>query len=191
MDNESAFIIDSYDVGPFIFDPAPESPFVVASYPVPFDIDQARDQTVEAAAEVAGYLDGLTYIAIPNLLRPALLYTTAVLAPGATVDFSLEAFPTFMIRSIEVSAPCWVRFYTNTPSRDADAARLPEADPSLGAGVLLEVLANNAGVYPVNPVVPVITNYPAEAFPLYCRVTSRASVPAAIAIIVNTVSMGV
>jgi len=45
----------------------------------------------------------------------------------------------------QVDAPCWVRIYSDTASRTADASRTQGEDPPEGGGVIAEFIATQSG----------------------------------------------
>ena len=58
-----------------------------------------------------------------------------------------------MVMKIEVDAAAWVRIYTDTASRTADASRVETADPAPGAGVVVETITTGADIILISPAV--------------------------------------
>lgn len=80
--------------------------------------------------------------------------TTASIANGASANISFGNLGlSYALYSIQVDKACWVRIYSDTTSRTADAGRSQGADPSEGAGVVAEVIATGPTTFKVTPAV--------------------------------------
>ena len=80
--------------------------------------------------------------------------TTASLADGASGNITFDGLGlSYALYSIQVDKACWVRIYSDTASRTADASRVQGADPSEGAGVVAEVIATGATTFKITPAV--------------------------------------
>ena len=100
-------------------------------------------------------------------------YTTASLSVNATENFTITEFGSAGIFfSVETSLPAWIRFYTTTAARAADAARLITADPANGSGVLLEVIHTNAATSVITPSVNYFNGDTTQASALYVAATN-------------------
>ena len=83
--------------------------------------------------------------------RAAVAATTASLANTATGNLTIVGYKGYMLYKIQTSAAAWVRIYTDTTSRTADATRLEGADPTPGSGVVAEVITTGAQTILISP----------------------------------------
>ena len=83
--------------------------------------------------------------------RAAVAATTASLANTATGNLTITGYKGYMLYKIQTSAAAWVRIYTDTTSRTADATRLEGADPTPGSGVVAEVITTGAQTILISP----------------------------------------
>ena len=58
-----------------------------------------------------------------------------------TVNFELDAYPTYTLLEILLSHPCRIRIYTDNTSRANDAGRSIGTDPNPGSGLIAEVVS--------------------------------------------------
>ena len=70
--------------------------------------------------------------------------TTASIANGATGNIAITGFKSYALLKIVVEHEAWVRIYTDTASRTADASRAEGVDPTPGSGVIAEVITTAA-----------------------------------------------
>ncbi len=72
--------------------------------------------------------------------------TTASISDGASADVSYSTLgKSFGLQKVTVNKECWVRIYSDTASRTADAGRTQGTDPSDGSGVIAEFIATASG----------------------------------------------
>jgi hypothetical protein len=83
--------------------------------------------------------------------RAAVAGTTASLANTATGNLTITGYKGYMLYKIQTSAAAWVRIYTDTTSRTADATRVEGADPTPGSGVVAEVITTGAQTILISP----------------------------------------
>lgn len=77
--------------------------------------------------------------------RAVLTATTASINDGATDNVTItEGYKGYMLYKIQTSAAAWVRIYTDSASRTADASRLEGDDPATNSGVIVEVITTGA-----------------------------------------------
>ena len=76
--------------------------------------------------------------------RGAVVGTTASLADAATGNVAITGHKSYALLKILVDQPAWVRIYTDTASRSADASRAEGVDPTPGSGVIAEVITTSA-----------------------------------------------
>lgn len=80
--------------------------------------------------------------------------TTSSVGDGASTNIAFDNLGlSYAIYSIQVDKACWVRIYSDTASRTADASRAQGADPSEGAGVVAEVIATGPTTFKITPAV--------------------------------------
>jgi hypothetical protein len=74
--------------------------------------------------------------------------TTGALLVNAIGNISITGFKTYALLAMTVEIPAWVRLYTSSAARTADASRLETEDPLPGSGVIAEVIttSNNQSV---------------------------------------------
>ena len=70
--------------------------------------------------------------------------TTASIADGATGNIAITGFKSYALLKMVVEHQAWVRVYTDTASRTADASRAEGVDPTPGSGVIAEVITTAA-----------------------------------------------
>jgi hypothetical protein len=68
--------------------------------------------------------------------------TTLTVAPNATASSTITLHPMVLIHSITCSAPAWIRVYNSDAASTADSERPVTVDPTPGAGVVTEILAD-------------------------------------------------
>ena len=80
--------------------------------------------------------------------------TTSSIADGASgsIEFSTLG-KSFGLLKVTVNKECWVRIYSDTASRTADASRTQGTDPADGSGVIAEFISTTSGtqVFKVTP----------------------------------------
>jgi hypothetical protein len=79
--------------------------------------------------------------------------TTASLANNATGNVAITGFKSYMVLKVQTSAASWVRLYSDTASRTADATRDILTDPAPGSGVLAEFITSGSQTVIVTPAV--------------------------------------
>jgi hypothetical protein len=70
--------------------------------------------------------------------------TTASIDDGDTGNIAITGFKSYALLKIVVEHEAWVRVYTDTASRTADASRAEGVDPTPGSGVIAEVITTAA-----------------------------------------------
>lgn len=93
--------------------------------------------------------------------------TTSSIANDASENLNIVGFKGYNLLKIQTSAAAWVRIYTDSASRTADASRIIGSDPAYDAGVIAEVITAGAETIIMSPLVggfnnenPVTTNIP-------------------------------
>jgi hypothetical protein len=101
--------------------------------------------------------------------------TTASIADNTSGDLlfaNLSSIGTFI--SVQTSQPAWVRFYTTSTQRTADASRSISSDPTPGSGVLLEVATVSTGqTVLISPATSYVNGDSPMAASIYAAVTNK------------------
>ena len=72
--------------------------------------------------------------------------TTASIADGVSDSVEYATLgKSFALQKVTVDKQCWVRIYSDTAARTADASRTQGTDPSDGSGVIAEFIATASG----------------------------------------------
>jgi hypothetical protein len=79
--------------------------------------------------------------------------TTSSIANNATANIAITGFKSYMLLKVQTSAAAWVRLYSDTASRTADATRDILTDPAPGSGVLAEFITSGSQTVIVTPAV--------------------------------------
>jgi hypothetical protein len=112
------------------------------------------DITTNAAADTITFAANTSGLATFSPTRNSQTVTTASLADGASGNIAFDQLGlSYALYSIQVDRACWVRIYSDTASRTADAGRTQGADPSEGAGVIAEIIATGATTFKITPAV--------------------------------------
>lgn len=78
-----------------------------------------------------------------------------------------------LFMTVNLSHASWVRFYTTSAARTADASRLQTDDPTPGSGCLLEVISTGPNqTFTVTPASPYFNNDTVKADVIYLAVTN-------------------
>ncbi|WP_412027008.1 hypothetical protein [Deinococcus yunweiensis] len=72
--------------------------------------------------------------------RQAASVTTSSLANGASEDLTLTLAKLYLLDDLASTGAAWVRVYSDTASRTADANRAQTTDPAPGSGVVAEMI---------------------------------------------------
>ena len=65
------------------------------------------------------------------------------MALSASVEYATLG-KSFALQKVTVNKQCWVRIYSDTAARTADASRTQGTDPADGSGVIAEFIATSA-----------------------------------------------
>jgi hypothetical protein len=83
--------------------------------------------------------------------RVSITGDTGSIANGATGNFSISGFKSYLLMKISVTHAAWVRLYTDEASRTADSSRLEGTDPLPSAGVIAEVITTGSQTILISP----------------------------------------
>lgn len=76
---------------------------------------------------------------------------TGSITDGTTTNATITGYKGYALFKIYVSAAAWVRIYSDTASRTADASRSELTDPDPGSGVIAEVITTGAETILLTP----------------------------------------
>lgn len=109
-------------------------------------VESAVKTYVDTAVAGAGGSEGLA-------TRTTAAVTTNSIGNDATENVSITGFKSYMLMSIQTTSAAWVRLYTSSANRTADAGRGEGVDPAPDVGVIAEVLSNGAQTIEFGPAV--------------------------------------
>jgi len=110
--------------------------------------------------------------------------TTSTRASFTTGNFSLNsavtsnrditgAYKSYLLFKITTSHAAWVRVYTSTAARTADASRAIETDPLPGSGVVAEIITTGASTQVLTPAVIGFNDEATPVGTIYLAITNR------------------
>jgi hypothetical protein len=118
--------------------------------------------------------------------------TTASIADGAIGNITFTgAAKGYVLYKIQTSAAAWVRLYTDTSSRTADASRAEGVDPSAGAGVVAEVITTGAQTILISPGTLGFNNEASPVTEIYAAVTNKTGGNASISVTLTILTIEV
>lgn len=80
--------------------------------------------------------------------------TTASIANGASANLSFTTLGlSYSLYSVQTDKASWIRIYSDTASRAADAGRTQGSDPAEGAGIVAEFIATGATTFKITPAI--------------------------------------
>jgi hypothetical protein len=147
-----------------------------------------------APTTVAAALDELAEATLPVLeaalrSRAVLTGATASLANSASGNITITGYKGYMLYKIQTSAAAWVRIYTDSASRSADAARLEGSDPAPGSGVVAEVITTGAQTILISPGALGFSNETVPDTNIQLLVTNKSGSTAAITVTLTAVQL--
>ena len=129
--NDTLTLVGSLDI---VITPIPGNDSVT------FELANAIPTDINQLADIDGLLTGVAVLPTRGVAQA----TTASLANNATDSVTVTGFKSYALYKIQTSAAAWVRLYTTTAARTADASRLQGTDPAAGSGVIAEVITTGA-----------------------------------------------
>ena len=98
--------------------------------------------------------------------------TTGSITNNSSADATITGFKTYALYKIQTTAASWVRLYTDTASRTADAGRLQGVDPAPDAGVVAEIVTTGADTVLMSPFVGGFNNETTPTTSIPIKVTN-------------------
>ena len=117
--------------------------------------------------------------------------TTASIADGATDNVTITGYKGYILYKINVTGAAWVRIYTDTASRTADASRLEGTDPAPGSGVIAEVITTSSQIILMSPGVFGFNNESSPTNDIPIAVTNKSGSPASFTVTLTIVQLEV
>jgi hypothetical protein len=114
---------------------------------------------------------------------------TASLANAATGNLTITGYKGYFLYKIQTSAAAWVRIYTDTASRTADAARNELTDPNPGSGVIAEVITTGAETILISPGAMGFSNESTPSTNIELAVTNKSGSTAAITVTLTVLQL--
>lgn len=106
-----------------------------------FNFTGAGLNVSENAGVVTVNASGGSGTGLASRTTPSVTTNPTTVADQATTNLSItNGFPTYALLKIQTNVEAWVRIYTDTASRTADASRLITDDPAPDAGVIAEAI---------------------------------------------------
>jgi hypothetical protein len=110
-----------------------------------------------------------------GLTRTTINANTASLASNATGNVTITGYKSYLLYKIQTSAAAWVRIYTDTASRAADASRNELTDPNPGSGVISEAITTSAETILISPGVIGFSNESTPSANIELAVTNKSN----------------
>ena len=89
-----------------------------------------------------------------SLSRVTEAKTTASIADGASDNLSFTTLGlSYSLYSVQTDKAAWIRIYSDTASRTADAGRTQGSDPAEGAGIVAEFIATGPTTFKITPAI--------------------------------------
>lgn len=117
--------------------------------------------------------------------------STASIANGASENLMITGYKGYILYRIQTTAAAWVRLYSSTAARDADAGRLEGTDPLPGAGVIAEVITTGNETVLITPGA---IGFSTELTPdtnIPCTVTNKSGITTTITVTVTALQIEV
>tara|TARA_Y200000002_G_scaffold258909_1_gene214689 strand:+ start:247 stop:3111 length:2865 start_codon:yes stop_codon:yes gene_type:complete len=133
---------------------------------------QTDTLTVAGGNDIATSITGDTVTISASRTRTTANVTTGSIANNSSTDATITGFKTYALYKIQTTAASWVRLYTDTASRTADASRTQGVDPAPDAGVVAEIITTGADTVLMSPFVGGFNNESSPTTDIPIRVTN-------------------
>lgn len=117
--------------------------------------------------------------------------TTASLADGASENLIITGYKGYILYKIQTDAAAWVRLYSSTSARDADASRLEGTDPLPGAGVIAEVITTGNETVLITPGAIGFSSDISPNTDIPCTITNKSGITTTITVTVTALQIEV
>ena len=117
--------------------------------------------------------------------------TTAALASGASEDLMITGYKGYVLYKIETSSAAWVRLYSSTAARTADASRLEGTDPLPGAGVIAEIISTGSQTILITPGALGFSTETTPSIQIPCTITNKSGATTTITVTLTVLQIEV
>ena len=116
--------------------------------------------------------------------------TTSSLANNASAFPDITgAYKSYLLFKIQTDRAAWVRVYTSTAARTADASRSIDTDPLPGSGVIAEVITTGASTQVLTPAVIGFNDQATPVGTIYLSVTNRSGTTGTVTVTVTALKL--
>lgn len=117
--------------------------------------------------------------------------TTSLLTPDASDALEITGYKGYILYTVQTSDSAWVRLYSSTAARDADAIRAEGMDPVPGSGVIAEVTTAGAATILITPgVIGFSTELPPTTS-IPCSIKNKSATTTAITVTLTVLQLEV
>ena len=118
--------------------------------------------------------------------------STSAISSGTTASVTISnAYKGYLLYKIAVTTSSWVRIYTDSASRTADASRTQGQDPSFSSGVIAEIITTGSQTILVSPGVIGFNNEVSPTSDIQLAITNNYSASTAITVTLTLVQLEV
>jgi len=118
--------------------------------------------------------------------------STSAISSGTTANVTISnAYKGYLLYKIAATTSSWVRIYTDSASRTADASRTQGQDPSFSSGVIAEVITTGSQTILVSPGVIGFNNEASPTSDIHLAITNNYSASTAITVTLTLVQLEV
>lgn len=116
--------------------------------------------------------------------------TTGSLANNTTATPNItNALKSYLLFKIQTDRAAWVRVYTSSTARTADASRSIDVDPLPGSGVIAEVITTGASTQVLTPAVIGFNDDATPTNTIYLSVTNRSGVTGTVTVTLTALKL--
>ena len=145
--------------------------------------------TIAGGTGITTAVTGDTLTVSSNRTRTTANVTTGSITNNSSADATITGFKTYALYKIQTTAASWVRLYTDTASRTADAGRLQGVDPAPDAGVVAEIVTTGADTVLMSPFVGGFNNETIPTTSIPIKVTNLSGSSTTITITLTLLSL--
>lgn len=109
---------------------------------------------------------------------------------SGTENFQITGYKTYILSKVTTTHPAWVRIYSSTASRTADASRTEGNDPLPGSGVIAEVITTSGSLTQL--ITPGVIGFNSETTvtsAVYLAVTNKGTTSTAISVTLSLLQL--
>jgi len=118
--------------------------------------------------------------------------STSAISSGTTANVTISnAYKGYLLYKIAATTSSWVRIYTDSASRTADASRTQGQDPSFSSGVIAEIITTGSQTILVSPGVIGFNNEVSPTSDIQLAITNNYSASTAITVTLTLVQLEV